>query len=318
MSAPLARFVGSAEYCYANAASMLLASIGETVEPALIECMTAVGAGARQWRHDGMIYFGIVPPDIGLANAFRALGFTVHEQAFEADGPFPVETLRGEVDNGPVLIGPLDARHLTYLPGHASLGGVDHYVLVTGFEDPESVRLHDPKGYPNVRLGVEDLAAAWRGQDIGYARGAFRFWSRPSRSETVSRRDLIERCVDAFRKAYELEAEVPGERVRVGKEAFEGAAKILPGEEGSALAGMLVAFGFPLGARRSHDLAVLLQDDYAELSAVKLEQSLAFVDGYRHLVDGDRTSAARSVMRIGELDEAFRARLSAHSTGQGR
>jgi hypothetical protein len=62
----------------------------------------------------------------------------------------------------------------------------------------------------------------------------------------------------------------------------------------------------------------LLRDDHAELSAVKLEQSLAFVDGYRHLVDGDRERAARSVMRIGELDEAFRARLSAHSTGQGR
>ncbi len=111
MRSSLTRFVGSAEYCYANSASMLLASIDEVVDPSLVESMTAVGAGARLWRDDGMIYFSILPPDIGLTRAFRALGFEVHEQAFEAGSPIPVEVLRAEVSLGPVLVGPLDMQY---------------------------------------------------------------------------------------------------------------------------------------------------------------------------------------------------------------
>lgn len=312
MRSSLTRFVGNAEYCYANSASMLLASIDEVVDPSLVESMTAVGAGARLWRHDGMIYFSILPPDIGLTRAFRALGFEVHEQAFEAGSPIPVEVLRAEVSLGPVLVGPLDMQYLTYLPDHESLGGVDHYVLVTGFEEPDRVRLHDPKGYPNISMALCDLEAAWRATGISYGRGAFRYWSRPSKLEDVSQIKLVRRCADAYSAAYDWESEVPADDVIVGADAFAAAATKLKNEEAGPLAGMLVAFGFPVGARRAHDLAVLLQDEFADLSAIKLEQSLSFVDGYRHLTDGDRSGAAKMIMRIGELDEEFRNRLSPH------
>ena len=44
---------GKAEYCYANCAGMLLASIGEGISPATIEVLTAVGIGAPICRPGG-------------------------------------------------------------------------------------------------------------------------------------------------------------------------------------------------------------------------------------------------------------------------
>jgi len=204
-------------------------------------------------------------------------------------------------------------KHIEKLDGIGiALGGVDHYVLITGLDEAGRVRLHDPKGYPNISLALGDFEAAWRATAIGYARGAFRHWSRPTRLEEVSQVNLVRRCVDAHRAAYDWESEVPADTAMVGANAFAAAASGLKNEAADSLASMLVAFGFPVGARRAHDLAVLLVDEFAELSAIKLEQSLAFVDGHRHLMDGDRLGAAKMIIRIGELDEAFRNHLSSH------
>jgi hypothetical protein len=124
-------YVGSAEYCYSNAASMLLASIGETVEPSVVECLTAVGAGARYCLADGMAYFSNRPPDLGLTNALDALGFDVQENTLDENTAPPLATLRRFLEGAPVLIGPLDMQHLTYLPRHRDTPGADHYALVT-------------------------------------------------------------------------------------------------------------------------------------------------------------------------------------------
>lgn len=314
MAPTITPFVGSAEYCYANSAAMLLASIGEAIHPATIECMTAVGAGARYWRHDGMLYFSLLPPDIALSRVFRDLGFSVEEQAYAFDAPMPIENLAETLGHGPALIGPLDMRHLTYLPGHRSAAGADHYVVVTEIDGDRGVFLHDPKGYPDVRLSFEDLEQAWRAEAVSYARQAFRFWSAPRRSEEPDRDELIARCLVAFCRAYAWEAEVPEDTQIVGAAAFERAAARLSDGDAEALTGLLIGFGLPLGARRAHDLAGFLADAAPDLAPpdlirAKHRQARAFMAAYRSLMDAAPLEAALELRRIGDCDEAFRAAL---------
>lgn len=81
-------YSGKAEYCYANAASMLLAGIGEQQAQQLIEVLTGVGLGAILEPGD-VLYLGQVPPDIGLNHAFDRLGIHVQEHASVEDAEPP-------------------------------------------------------------------------------------------------------------------------------------------------------------------------------------------------------------------------------------
>ena len=68
---------GISDYCYANAASMLLASAGHDVSPSVFECLSAVGVGATYFEDTGELYFSNRPPDLGVSAAFEALGTEV-------------------------------------------------------------------------------------------------------------------------------------------------------------------------------------------------------------------------------------------------
>ena len=181
--------------------------------------------------------------------------------------------MREALAAGPLLLGPLDMGKLSHLPNHGQLQGCDHFVLLTGLSETEA-RLHDPLGYPNIALPLEDLAAAWAAEDIAYARGAYRYWAHPR----------------------------PGPRP-------EAAAAHIEETRAEGLLGQLIDFGLPLGARRAHDLAAFLRPGYGELAAVKARQAIVFIDAFSQAVAGDRKGLGDSLRTIGRLDEDFREGL---------
>ena len=63
-------YIGNGPYCYANSASMLLESAGESIEPRLIEVLSGVGLGAC-WIAESQTLFlsgWTSVPDVGVSN----------------------------------------------------------------------------------------------------------------------------------------------------------------------------------------------------------------------------------------------------------
>ena len=304
-----APYIGNGPYCYANSAAMLLASHGFSLPAALIECLTAVGIGARWWLAEREIYFSLVPPDVGLSAAFDRLGFSITERRGSASEPPPFDRLRDALAQGPVALGPLDMGHLTYRPNAQACAGADHFVLLVGLTD-DHARLHDPDGYANVRISLDDLGQAWEAGRIAYRREPYRSWTAPRRDRAPNDDALRTATLAACRESYATADAVPPDRAASGPDAFAAAANHLRGGDADGLLTLLTVFGLPLGARRAQDLSILLRPADRQLAEIKQRQSEAFIDGYRHALDKNAATAADSLLAIGELDEAFRERLS--------
>lgn len=295
-------YIGSGEYCYANAAAMLLSSIGQSVAPPVIESLSAVGLGARFVLSSGEIYFSLRAPDEGLCQAFEALGVQVRKDTPDPDDP--CACLRRWLKEGPVVIGPLDMGFLRYLPRFGDLAGYDHFVLVTE-SDGSGFRFHDPKGYPDVWLGDKDLEAAWRAEEIGYARRPFQSWRLPEGEAALTPEALARNCLAEARAVYEMSlGEDPGDFL-FGLQAYTRAIERLTSEEAPGLVSLLLAFGLPLGARRSHDLAECLLPLDEAAARLHSERSRAFIDAYGALAAGHRSKAAHHIERVGEFDRSF-------------
>ena len=305
----MAPYVGSAEYCYAHSAAMLLASAGHRVDPALFECVSGVGLGARWWIEAKEVYFSLRPPDLGTSDAFARLGYAVEESTGEPD----FDALRDELEAAPLMIGPLDMGWLRYLPNAELAHGADHYVLLVNLSGDQA-RLHDPKGYPNVILSREHLSKAWEAEAVSYRRAPYRRWANPQQRAEPSLDRLREETIAVFRTIYREAAAEARQRadVLLGPAAYEAAADHLRNGDANALLHLLKIFCLPLGARRAHDLAAFLEPAAPALAEIKHDQALAFIDGYREALANEPRAVAASVLRIGELDAAFESALDDH------
>jgi hypothetical protein len=257
---------GSVPYCYANSVAMLLSAHGERVYPGLVEVLTGVGLGAVQ-APDGRTYLSTTPQQVpaGVDRALELLGLA----ATAATGPEDadvLELLRADLVAGPVMLGPLDMGHLTYIPWHGALAGSDHYLVATAVDDQRAY-LQDPAGFPGTALGREDLARAWRAERIGAPGGPYRRWLRPRRVARPTGRRLHDDAMASFRAAYR---DLPP-----GDGVIRALAKRLrPGQVTDGERGFLTAFTFPLGARRALDYAAFFAEGGdAELAAAKRGQA---------------------------------------------
>lgn len=113
----------------------------------------------------------------------------------------PIERLRNELNETPVLLGPVDMGFLNYLPNHQFIGGCDHYVLALEMNDNE-ILLHDPAGYPFVWLSLEQLDRAWKAESVPWSNGAYRYWKSPKRVEHLSDNDIYKRSIQLYKEAY--------------------------------------------------------------------------------------------------------------------
>ena len=294
-------------YCYANSTAMLLASIGETVSPRLIEVLSGVGLGAFQTDSGLPFFSGLAGlPDRGISAALEMLGFACEEAASGEAEADPIDRLPALLERSPVLLGPLDMRHLTYNPMRPQFPGVDHFVLALGMSG-NAIRLHDPAGFAHALIDRENLKEAWKADAIGYKRGHYRYWTRPRRLRLVSAHALHERAMSYFgelhRRAVALAAQ------RGGK--IDGALirhwATLAKDDGfdAAQLGHLTRFALPLGVKRALDFAAFFDGRENELAALKRRQAVAFGACHSHVVAGAWPAAGDQLRRLADIEDTI-------------
>lgn len=268
-------YVGDGPYCYANSAAMLLESAGESVEPRLIEVLSGVGLGACWLPESHTLFLSgwTSVPDVGVSRAFRLLGFEVAEEA-QLDGhPMPIEELKLELCEGPVMLGPLDMGELSYHPNARGANGVDHFVLAL-YTEGEEIIVHDPAGYPAMPIDVETLGRAWRADLIMYRRGAYRRWHSPARVEDPSPEQIVEAAIQSFGQNYRESRTIDDPDSVVGAEAIEAlVAAIADRELLDHGLEHLRRFALPLGVRRALDYSWYLRELSPELADLKKRQA---------------------------------------------
>ncbi|QFU90141.1 hypothetical protein [Amycolatopsis sp. YIM 10] len=285
-------YYGNVPYCYADSVAMMLSVHGDRVRPGLIEALTGVGLGALRVPEDGRVFFSAITPPQGIDAALGLLGCAFTGTHGPADGPVD-EILRKELATGPVLLGPLDMGHLTYLPFHREVPGADHYVVAYDLDD-EGVFLHDPAGFPCARLGFADLEAAWRGERVEYEHGVYQRWREIGRSREVD-----------YGQARAFFSEIYRDNPGAG-DTIRLLAADLRGLVAPSLGGFLTAFALPLGSRRALDFAVLFEqggDD--ELVTAKTEQAHLFARARAAGLRNEWAEAADVVEKLATCEDAI-------------
>jgi hypothetical protein len=272
-------FSGNGPYCYSNAASMLLSTIGEPVSPQEMEAYTGVGLGAFWFRHEKVLFFSSIsnPPDLGITRALRLLGFGFEEKSRDNAGEPPLEQLRSDLSTSAALLGPLDMGHLTHNPLHKRMSGADHYVLAYRFEK-DGVLIHDPEGFPSVLLPFRQLELAWKAENIGYRRGFYRYWTHLRRVSRPSGGELYDATMKSFKEVYsDSQARSARKDCFIDSQAIHVLAKHVKNDKVSpAERGFMVFFSFKLGARRALDFASFFGPRNPELAGMKQKQAELF------------------------------------------
>lgn len=273
------KYVGKAEYCYANAATMLLSSVGESIWPSLIEVLTGVGLGAFLAKNTNFLFFNNFAawPDEGINRAFAILGFVFEEEFVKDRENPPFDKLSRILVKGPVILGPLDLGLLVYNPNHEYLSGTDHFVLAYRM-DNEKVYLHDPYGFPNVFLTLDQLKEAWKAENILYRRDYYRFWHQPRRVRHPTENEIYRKAMASFIGLYKRSAQKAAkEGVLVGAEAIRtSGSRIKKGIARPDEILFLTSFALALASRRSLDFAEFFSKLNPDLAELKERQAQLF------------------------------------------
>lgn len=307
-------YIGNGPYCYANATSMLLATLGENISPSRIEVLTGVGLGAF-WLEDAkLIFFSNLgtAPDVGISKALELLGFEYTENSRQESEPAPFEELRTDLAKSPAILGPLDMGYLSYNPNHEYLAGADHFVLAYGMDEQE-IHLHDPEGFPHVSLPLDQLKLAWKAERIPYRRGFYRYWTSPKRVHHPTEEEIYNRALRFFKTCYqETDDFAAHEGWIIGGDAILTCADyVRRGEVSPQLRGHLVHFALKLGARRALDFGSFLELRDAELATLKRRQAELFGRCHTLAVAKNWSSLADNLQQLADVEEEFRVTLRA-------
>ncbi len=305
-------YFGNGPYCYSNATSMLLSSIGEDIPPWKIEVYTGVGLGAFWLSHEKLLFFSSIanPPDKGITRALKLLGFDFKETSSEHAGSPPFEQLKSDLSSSPAVLGPLDMGYLTHNPLHNRMEGADHFVLAYAIDD-EGISIHDPEGFPSVKLPLRRLELTWRAESIGYRRGYYRYWTSPARVISPSKDQLYRSTLQSFKEVYsEAEKLASSNKWSIDQEAILTLAKYVRGGEVSAAErGFMIHFAFKLGARRALDFATFFASQDPGLASLKREQSELFGTCQAQAVERKWMRLAQSIQQLADVESQFRKAL---------
>lgn len=270
-------YVGNGAYCYANSASMLLASIGEKVSPSIIEVLCGIGLSAFWMAKNNLIFFNFALPDEELTRAFKILGFDCKERIVSKKKFVPIEKLKKDLKESPVLIGPVDMGYLIYNPNYRFLGGADHFVLAYDF-DNENIYLHDPEKFPCVSLSFKQLKLSWKSKRIFYGLENYRYWTAPKRIKKPSQKEIYDQAMKDFKSIYRNRKIKSAKNNWItGKEAILTCAERFRKQKSSKEEiGQLIYFALPLGAKRALDFAAFFDFRDKNLAALKRKQARVF------------------------------------------
>jgi hypothetical protein len=302
-------YSGNGAYCYANSLHMCLRAAGATdlPDPGFLECLTTEPFGKAQYGSEGTAFFPsgpVINPDSGLTLALKTMGWTCDEQ-FGGTQNEALKRLRTAIEKAPVLVGPLAMDKLTYNPDYTHLSGADHFIVVLSI-DEETVRVHDPAGFPNASLSISDFIEAWRAEAVFYGRTPFMMRSNFQQIEVVSREEMIARTIPHIRHNL---LSVPADGYSIGGvNALCSLAESLRQQVTPELRGHLVYFVLPLAARRLNDAAHFLAEGSLPQDAkCAAEQSRLFGEALQPAVHNQWITVAEVIDRITDIERCWAA-----------
>ncbi|MCL5010873.1 MAG: hypothetical protein M1127_01540 [Patescibacteria group bacterium] len=167
----------------------------------------------------------------------------------------------------------MDMGYLAYNPNHKLLKGIDHFVLAYGMED-ESIFLHDPAGFPCVKLDLQNLRKAWVAERISYRQGYYRYITSAKQIAERNKNDIYKSALKFFQQIYKRSKNTD---VLNGSEAIlHFVKKIKTGKISKAQKEHLTFFAFPLGAKRALDFSNFFTFGDKILSKLKYQQAKLF------------------------------------------
>lgn len=302
------KYIGKAEYCYANSTAMLLASIGENISPSKIEVLSGVGLGVFLDENSNSLFFSnlCAKPDEGVSRALAILGFSYDERNVDTPDNPPFEKLKEVLALGPAILGPLDLGLLVYNPSSTGATGADHFVLAYAMDD-ERVYLNDPYGFPQVSLTFDQLKEAWQAEKILYKRGYYRFWFNPKRIKSPTENQIYESAMRSFSEIYKASREKATRDKRlIGSEAIlHEAGRIRQGIATPDEIGFLPGFMLPMSASRALDYADFFDPHNQKLAELKRAQASLFGKAHVHAVQKDWGSLHATMTEMAKIENSF-------------
>ena len=306
------KYIGKAEYCYANSTAMLLASIGEDVYPKRIEVLSGVGLGAFLEQNSNSLFFSnlCAKPDEGISRALTILGFQFEERNSDTPDNPPFEQLKEVLVSGPAVLGPLELGLLAYNPNSKGPIGADHFVLAYAMDD-ERVYLNDPYGFPQVSLTLEQLKEAWRADTVSHKHGYYRFWFNPKRVKSPTEKEIYDSAVESFKELYKASREKAiRDNRRIGSEAIlHEAERIREGKAGVDEIGFLTGFMLPMSASRALDFADFFDAYNPELAELKRKQAPLFGKAQVYAVAKDWENLYETMKELAKIEDLFSSRF---------
>lgn len=307
------KYVGNGAYCYANSVTMALRVLGHEVDPGYVECLTAFGVGAQlEESPTGALPFfdaAGAAPDRGVIQALQTLGYAFehHYSTVDADpeGGRAFNMMAEWLQDGPVIVGPVDMGLLTYNPNHRYANGADHYVLVYGLDEVE-VHLHDPAGFPYVSMKRAEFVKAWQAESITYRMGSYSMWGHLRRVAEPTADELFAATDQKIAQQYRWQQE-HCKPDQAGPGAFRALAERVLEEVPPALLGHLVHFALPVAARRCDGFAAFYAPYDAQRAEIKRAQARCFGRSQVELMRGDHQALAARFRELADLEERFRA-----------
>ncbi len=303
-------YIGNGSYCYANSTAMALSATGKDYDPGYIECLTTVGIGAISLGDpkQPMTFFSATLPNEGISIALTNLGYECehYRQPKEsADPDLAMTHLRGLLEHGPGIVGPMDIGYLLYHHNHADLYGADHYICVYAIEG-DTVRIQDPQWYPYASLSIAEFSKAWQATAIDYVSDSYQMWGNLRQVRLPSADEVYEATEARVRSAVARQQsdKEPG-LLEVGPAAIRAIAEQVKDSVPDYLKGQLTYFLLPLGAKRCTDYANFYAPYDAERAALKNAQGQAFGDSYVAMMRGDYVAMAAALHRAAELEQQF-------------
>ena len=186
--------------------------------------------------------------------------------------------------------------YLTDNPNHVNLKGIDHFVAIYDLVEND-IYLHDPAGYPCMRMDLNEFLQAWKAENIYYKRGSFSMWGNLERTKVPVSTQIYHDVSIVMKKRYEN-----GDASVIESYAISIRDNGLNRQQKQ----IHQYFSFRLAAARNIYMSRFLQEH--DRKRAELKGRIAVLFGRAHLdsLKDDYMGLSNTLMSISELDKAFK------------